>query len=100
MYFSNRITLRTYTTTQGVNGYPISTPSDTEVWSNEKSVTRAEYYSAYSNNINVVAIFEVHAEDYNNQTHVVANDKEYTIERAYKKGEGKIELICSDKKHG
>lgn len=100
MYFSDRITLRKYTTTSDEIGQPNKTPVDIEVWADASSVKRSEYYSAYANGINVTAVFNVHVEDYNNETHVVSGSQEYFIERAYQKGEGTTELICSDRKSG
>lgn len=95
--FSDRISLRTITTTQNANGYPVESYVDVVVWANKKSVTRSEFYAANSQGILISAVFEVHSEDYTNQTQIVDGTKVYSIERAYQKGLGVYELVCSDK---
>jgi hypothetical protein len=42
-------------------------------------------------------MFEVHAEDWGNQTQVVYNGRVYDIIRAFQKGLGVVELTCSDR---
>ncbi|MPM97517.1 hypothetical protein SDC9_144690 [bioreactor metagenome] len=42
-------------------------------------------------------MFEVHTEDWNNQTQVLYDSKTYDVIRAYQKGMGIVELTCSDK---
>ncbi len=97
MFFSDRITLRTITQGQDADGYPTSSNSDTDVWANKKSTTRAEFYSANANGIDASVAFEVHVEDYNNQKDILYNSKAYKVIRAYQKGEGIVELNCTDK---
>lgn len=97
MYFSDSITLRAVTSSADADGYPTQTNADTGVFANVKSATRAEFYAANANGINVSIMFEVHAEDWGNQTQVLYNSKTYDIIRAYQKGLGVVELTCSDK---
>ena len=98
MYFSDRITLRSATITTDADAYKVVTNTDVAVWANKKSATRSEFYAAQANKINISQVFEVHAEDYDNQTFIVDGSKVYKIERTYQKGEGIIELNCSDAK--
>jgi len=98
MYFSDRITLRTETTTQDSDGYStVATTTDVDVWADVLSVTRTEFYAANANGINAAIEFDVHAEDYANQRKVVYNSQVYEVIRTYAKGLGKIAIICSDK---
>lgn len=97
MYFSDRITLRKETITKDNDGYSSATYQDVEVWANKKSVARSEFYSANANGINAVIAFDVHTEDYNGQKHILYNSKSYEVIRSYQKGEGIVELNCSDK---
>ncbi|HRS66163.1 MAG TPA: phage head closure protein [Spirochaetia bacterium] len=97
MFFSDKIKLRAVVNGVDANGYPTQTNTDTEVWANCKSATRAEFYSANANGIDVSKMFEVHAEDWGNQTQVVYNSRVYDIIRAFQKGLGVVELTCSDR---
>jgi SPP1 family predicted phage head-tail adaptor len=97
MYFSDKITLRTVTIGADADGYPTVTNTDTEVWANVKSVTRAEFYAANAQSIEISQIFEVHVDDWDDQTDVVYDGKAYDIVRTYQSGLGIIELVCSDK---
>ena len=97
MYFSDSISLRAIVSTTNVNGFSVKTPTDTAVFANEKSATRSEFYAANANGINIVKVYEIHVEDWGEQTEVVVETKVYHIERAYQKGLGLIELNCSDK---
>lgn len=97
MYFSDRITLRTVTHSTDTDGYPTESNEDTEVWANVKSASRAEFYSANANNLDVTIAFDVHKEDWNDATQVVYNDNVYDIVRSYAVGLGVVELNCSDR---
>ena len=97
MLFSDKITLRAVVNGVDASGYPTQTNTDIEVWANVKSATRAEFYAANANGIDVTQMFEVHAEDWGSQTQVVYGSKTYDIVRAYQKGLGAVELTCSDR---
>lgn len=97
MLFSDRIKLRAVTTTEDASGYDATTTNiDTDVWANKKSVTRSEFYASNKSGINMVQAFDVHVEDWNNQTFVVDGTQVYKIERSYQKGLGIVELNCSE----
>lgn len=97
MYFSDKIKLRAVVSGKDADGYPTQTNTDTEVWANVKSATRAEFYAANANGIDVSLMFEIHTEDWSNQTQVVYDSKTYDVVRSYQKGLGIVELTCSDK---
>lgn len=97
MFFSDSITLRAVVNTLDANGYPTAANTDTVVWANKISIKRSEFYAANQNTINLTQGFEVHVEDWANQTQVLDGAKVYMIERSYQKGLGIVELNCSDK---
>jgi SPP1 family predicted phage head-tail adaptor len=97
MFFSDKITLRSYTITKDDYGDPVETPVDVNVWANRKSVKRSEFYAANTSGINASVVFEIHVEDYNNQSCILDGTKEYNVIRTYQTGLGTIEITCSDK---
>lgn len=95
MYFSDRIKLRAVTTTRNTYGEPIASYTDTEVWANKGSATRSEFYAANANGITIAIVFEVHAEDYSDQSIILFGSTQYDVARAFQKGEGIVQLNCT-----
>lgn len=95
MFFSDKITLRAVTRAPDSYGDSIPSYTDTVVWANKKSVTRSEFYAANMAGVKIDAVFEVHAEDYEDQMAVTFDSANYEVMRAYAKGEGTFELMCS-----
>ena len=91
------ITLRTEIIGQVADGYQATTYIDVEVYANKKSVTRAEFYPAYAVGIEAKIAFEVRSEDYGGQKDILHEGKAYEVIRSFQKGEGTVELTCSDK---
>lgn len=96
MYFSEKITLRTEVITVDEYGFTSTENVDVEVWGDEVSAKRTEFYSAHSAGIEVSAVFTVN--DYMKQKILIHDSKEYDIIRSYRKGEGEYELTCSDRR--
>ena len=96
MYFSEKITLRTKVITVDEYGFASTENVDVEVWGDEVSAKRTEFYSAHSAGIEVSAVFTVN--DYLDQKILIHDSKEYDIIRSYRKGEGEYELTCSDRR--
>lgn len=96
MYFSDSITLRKVTVTLDSYGDTVNAYTDTIVFANIKSVTRSEFYSANMSGIKIDAVFEVHIEDFDNQTMVTYGTINYDVIRFYQKGEGSVELMCRE----
>ena len=71
MYFSDLITLRLVTNTLDSYGAPSPSYVDTTVFANRKSVMRSEFYSASMAGIKIDDVFEVHVEDWKNQTQII-----------------------------
>ena len=91
------ITLRAEIIGQDADGYPTTTYDDVEVYANKKSVVRAEFYPAFAVGIEAKIAFEVRSEDYDGQKDILHEGKAYEVIRSYQKGEGIVELTCSDK---
>lgn len=98
VYFSEKIKLLTVTHGTDDDAFEKPTDAQVEVWANKKSITRTEFYAANSNGIDLSIAFQVHVDDYSNQTEIIYDNKTYEVIRAYQKGEGIVELICSDKR--
>lgn len=94
MYFSDSITLRAVSVSVSSLGDVTKSYVNSTVWANVKSVTRSEFYAANMAGIKVDIVFEVHAEDWNNQQEVTYSTKTYEVIRAYQKGLGTVELMC------
>lgn len=96
MYFSESVTLQKITlTADSFGGLTVETPADTAAFADKKSVARTEFYSSSMAGIKLDAMFQIHAEDFNNQTRLVYGTTTYDIVRAYQKGEGIVELSCA-----
>lgn len=95
--YNRRITLRAITLHEDPEGYQTKAYTDKVVWASEKSVSRSEFYSANANGIDVSIVFEIRAENWENQDEVKYRGKEYRIVRSYQKGTRSVELVCSDK---
>lgn len=96
MYFSDPIALRAITHSVNANGYDTATNTDTTVWADAKSTTRAEFYAAEKAGVRADIMFTIHAEDWGGQTQVVYGTKTYNIVRSYAKGLGVVELTCAE----
>lgn len=96
MYFSDQITLRSVIPVINSGGFKTGeTNTDVTVWADVKSVGRAEFYAADSVGRKIDIVFTVNQEDYAEQMTVVYSSTTYKVERAYNKGLGTVELMCS-----
>lgn len=91
------ITLCTEIIIQDSDGYTTKDYEYVEVYANKKSVVRAEFYPAYAVGIEAKIAFEVRSEDYDGQKDILHEGKAYEVIRSFQKGEGTVELTCSDK---
>ena len=82
-----------------VNGFRVDVEDEAarvECWSTKKDATRSEYYNALAADYRVDAVFEVSPIDYADHTHLIHNDIEYWIVRAYHiPGTDNTELTCT-----
>lgn len=70
-----------------VHGEVIQSFEYREVFANKKSVRQSEFYQAASVGLKPELVFEIHSFEFNNDEKVRCNGKEYSIIRAYEKGE-------------
>lgn len=100
MFFSDQVTLRKVAVTNDSYGDVVKSYTDTVVFADVKSVTRSEFYAANASGIKISQVFAVHVEDWNDQTELIYGSKYYDIVRAYRKGEGVVELTCNVREVG
>ena len=93
MYFSEKIKLIAISYTENSLGDIIETETETEVFANKKSIRQSEFYQAAATGLRPEIMFEVWSEEYSSQQRVKYDNKDYTVIRAYDKGE-LTELIC------
>ena len=93
MYFSDKIKLIVITVTENSMGDMIETETKTEVFANKRSIRQSEFYQAAATGLRPEIMFEVWSEEYSNQPRLEYGSKQYTIIRAYGKGEI-TELVC------
>lgn len=93
MYFSDKIKLIAISHTENSMGDTIETETETEVFANKKSIRQSEFYQAAATGLRPEIMFEVWSEEYSSQQRVKYDNKDYTVIRAYDKGE-LTELIC------
>lgn len=98
MFFSDTVKLRAVVKSVDSDGYETVSVTETVAFADVKTATRAEFYAANANDINITIVFGIHTEDFANQTEVEYNSKIYDVVRSYAKGLGIIELNCSDRK--
>jgi len=93
MFFSDKIKLIAISYTENSLGDIIETETETEVFANKKSIRQSEFYQAAATGLRPEIMFEVWSEEYSSQQRVKYDNKDYTVIRAYDKGE-LTELIC------
>ncbi len=92
------VTLKKVAFKKDADGYTVGkTKSESFVFAEKKSVTRSEFYAAMQAGVTATAVFVITALDYNNETEIEHNGKQYTVIRTYQPPGNDIELVCSDK---
>jgi hypothetical protein len=66
-----------------------------DVFANKKSVRQSEFYQAFAHGFRPEIMFEVRSIDYNNQTLLRFNYRDYSIIRSFSKNDEVTELICT-----
>lgn len=96
-HWDTALKLRSYgSVVKDADGYTVRTlPADTEVWGDERGVTRAEFYDALSAGERVEKVWRVRVIDYSGQDTVVDEDGEvYDVVRLWKPNIDTVELNC------
>lgn len=87
------------------DGFPVETEHSIDIYAEEKSIVRTEFYEAMRSGVEVKVVLETRQEDYKLSLHEVDGKKsfaskirydgqEYDIKRTYAAGKAKIELVC------
>ena len=93
MLFSDRVTLRTETEAI-VGGFSTSTATEVDVWADQKSAGRTEFYQSAQAGMKADIIFGIHTSDYSGQTEIEYEGQIYEVTRTYQKGLDVVELTC------
>lgn len=91
--------------TKDKDGFPVETEHSVDIFAEEKSIVRAEFYEAMRAGVEVKLVLETRQEDFELSAHeedgkkVYARKVEYEgytydIVRTYKTGKSKIQIIC------
>lgn len=94
MLFRDVISLITVTTTENELGDTIEVSTERQVFADKQSVRQSEFYQAAATGLRPELMFVVRTIEYNGETKLKYNGKEYTIIRTYDKDGELTELIC------
>ena len=74
-------------------GDTIEVKTYTEIFATRKSIRQSEFYQAQSTGLKPEIAFEINSFEYNEETHVRYNNKEYKVLRTYQKSIDKLEIV-------
>lgn len=94
MLFRDVIKLISYTTTENEMGDTIEVPTERQVFADKQSVRQSEFYQAAATGLRPELMFVVRTIEYNGETRLKYNGKEYSIIRTYDKDGELTELVC------
>ena len=94
MLFRDVISLITVTTTENELGDTIEVSTERQVFADKQSVRQSEFYQAAATGLRPELMFVVRTIEYNGETRLKYNDKEYSIIRTYDKDGELPELVC------
>lgn len=94
MLFNEVIYFATTNTTQNDMGDTIDNPILKQVFADKQSVRQSEFYQASANGLKPELMFVIRACEYNDETLLQYNSKNYNIIRTNPKGE-LLEIVCS-----
>jgi len=94
MLFMDVISLITVTTTENELGDTIEVSTERQVFADKQSVRQSEFYQAAATGLRPELMFVVRSIDYQGETRLKYNDKEYNIIRTYDKDGELTELVC------
>ena len=94
MLFRDVIKLISYTTTENEMGDTIEVLTERQVFADKQSVRQSEFYQAAATGLRPELMFVVRTIEYNGETRLKYNGKEYSIIRTYDKDGELTELVC------
>lgn len=80
-------------TSQNKIGDCIDTKSYTEIFAKRKSIKQSEFYQAQASGFKPEISFEINSFEYNNETRVRYNNKEYKVLRTYQVSVDRLEIV-------
>lgn len=95
-YWKDWATLVEVTEGEDDEGYTTKTETRREVMVNQKSATRAEFYTAKRAGDKIALVLEVKGVDYKGEERVEFEGKPYEVVRAYSETGEKFELNCKE----
>jgi SPP1 family predicted phage head-tail adaptor len=84
------------TTTTNAIGDSVETETKTTVFANKMGISQSETYQAMSEGINPSVKFKIRKSDYNGQSRLEYNNKEYKVIRVYDADDEFVELTGED----
>lgn len=96
MYWKCEATLVKEEKTVNENGYKTIKETRREVFANEKSATRSEFYQAKQAGDKIAFVLEVRGADYEGETRVEYGGRPYEVVRAYTATGEIFELNCKE----
>ena len=94
MLFRDVISLITVTTTENELGDTIEVSTERQVFADKQSIRQSEFYQAAATGLRPELMFVVRTIEYNGETKLKYNGKEYSIIRTYDKDGELTELVC------
>ena len=94
MLFRDVVKLISNTVTENDMGDIIETPVEREVFADKQSIRQSEFYQAAATGLRPELMFVVRTIEYNGETRLKYNGKEYSIIRVYDKDGELTEIVC------
>ena len=91
--FDDVLELISITTDINDIGDVIKIKNYTEIFGIRKSIKQSEFYQAQATGLKPETSFEINSFEYNDETHVRYNNKEYKILRTYQKSIDRLEIV-------
>jgi SPP1 family predicted phage head-tail adaptor len=94
MLFRDVIKLISATYSKNTIGDYIKTPDPRQVFANKKSIRQTEFYQAQATGLKPELMFEIRTIEYQGESTLEYDEKDYSIIRAYDKNGEITELVC------
>ena len=94
MLYRDVIKLISITTTENDMGDTIEVQDERQVFADKQSIRQSEFYQAAATGLRPELMFVVRTIEYNGETRLKYNGKEYSIIRTYDKDGELTELVC------
>lgn len=92
--WNNELTLKSITYTEDEIGNQIPVEVNNTVFCEVNSIGRSEFYNASMAGLKPSIIFTVHPYEYNEETQIEFENKNYKVIRTYEKNTEELELTC------